>query len=159
MNDQKHERIIRRGIQLFQLAVLMEIGDAPSRRGQGTEALFYMADAIARLAALSADPRLALDTVSKLFGKTSDDWYERHRTHESTKLPPASHLISDITFETVIGQKDPESALAGFAVDALERLTDAIIDIASLNNKPHSIIEHVKKRLDAADIKSKDLLS
>ena len=154
MSDQ--ERITRRGIQLFQLALLMEIGNA--RRGQGAEAMLYMADAIARLAANSDQPRVALETVVNLFSKIQDTWFEQQRA-KGKKLPDAKHLISDITFETVIGQSDPETALGGFAVDALDRLTDALIDIASLNSKPRQIIEHVMRRLDEADTTKEELLS
>ena len=153
-----HARITRRGIQLYQLAVLMEIGDGP--RGQGAEALLYMADAIARIAALSTTPRSALATVTRLFDTIQDDWFERQQSeHGENRLPAAHQLISDITFETVIGQKDPDTALGGFAVDALERLTDALIDIARLNKHPRRIIEHVMVRLDEADATSMEDLS
>lgn len=151
-----HARITRRGIQLYQLAVLMEIGYGG--RGQGAEALLYMADAIARLAALSTEPRTALATVTSLFSKIQDDWFEQQRSeHGDRHLPDASHLISDITFETVVGQKDPNEALGGFAVDALERLTDALVDIARLNKNPRNIIEHVMRRLDEADTSPGDV--
>ena len=153
-----HARITRRGTQLYQLAVLMEIGDGV--RGQGAEALLYMADAIARLAALSTAPHTALATVTGLFDKIQNDWFERQRSeHGERRLPAARQLISDITFETVIGQKDPNTALGGFAVDALERLTDALIDIARLNKHPRRIIEHVMRRLDEADATSVEELS
>jgi hypothetical protein len=152
------ERITRRGLQLFQLALLMEIGDRDARRGQGAEALLYMADAIARLGAHSQHPRVALETVVNLFSKLQDTWFEQQRENNA-QLPAAHHLISDIAFETVIGQSDPETALGGFAVDALDRLTDALIDIASLNSKPRQIIEHVMRRLDEADTTKEELLS
>ena len=152
-----HARITRRGIQLYQLAVLMEIGDGT--RGQGAEALLYMADAIARIAALSTTPRTALATVTALFDKIQDDWFERQESEHGNRLPAAHQLISDITFETVIGRKDPDTALGGFAVDALERLTDALIDIARLNKHPRRIIEHVMVRLDEADATSMEDLS
>ena len=151
-----HARINRRGIQLYQLAVLMEIGDGV--RGQDAEALLYMADAIARLAALSTSPRTALATVTGRFDKIPDDWFECPQ-HAESRLPAAHQLISDITFETVIGKKDPDTALGGFAVDALERLTDALIDIARLNKHPRQIIEHVMRRLDEADATSMEELS
>ena len=156
-----HARINRRGTQLYQLAVLMEIGWSTSDNArESAEALLYMADAIARLAALSTEPRTALATVTGLLDKIEDDWFEHQRSaHAESRLPAAHQLISDVTFETVIGKKDPNTALGGFAVDALERLTDALIDIARLNKHPRRIIEHVMRRLDEADATSMEELS
>ena len=51
MTDIDHERTARRGEQIFQIALRMEIGPATSGKG-GAEALLYLADAIARAAAL-----------------------------------------------------------------------------------------------------------
>lgn len=149
MNNADHARINRRGQQIFQLALRMELGD--DKRGSGAEALFYLADAIARLAALSEDPRLALKTVVRLFDKIGDDWFAKN--HEPKNLTSINHLFADLAFETVLGQDDGAGVEVGpVAARALGRLTDAIVCVAALNSNPRQIIEHVVQKLDASDV-------
>lgn len=149
LDDHDHAGIHRRGQQIFQLALRMELGDAA--RGSGAEALFYLADAIARLAALSEDPRLALETVVRLFGKIDDDWFAKN--HEPKSLTSINQLFADLAFETVLGRDDGAHVEVGpVAARALSRLTDAIVCVAALNDEPRKIIEHVVQRLDESDV-------
>ena len=150
MNDRDHARITRRGQQIFQLALRMELGDVERGKG-GAEALLYLADAIARLAALSEDPRLALETMGRLIDKIDDGWFVNNHTTEG--LTPEAHLLADITVETVLGQDDGNTVDAGaLAARALAHLTDAVVSVAALNSEPRRILEHVVQRLDATDV-------
>lgn len=142
-----HERINRRGQQIFQLALRMEVGDG--LRGNGAEALMYLADAFARLAALSDDPRLAIETVVGLFDKIDADWLAKNHTIKG--FVPVDQLLTDLAFETVIGQ-DEHAAVGPAAAAALTRLTGAIIHVAALHSEPRRIIENVVHHLDETDV-------
>lgn len=149
MTPDDHARITRRGQQIFQIAMRMEIGDHD--RGSGAEALLYLADAIARVAALSAEPRLAIETVVGLLDKIDAAWLTKNRSIKS--FVPVDHLFADVAFETAIGQSE-DADVGPAAAAALARLTDAIVCVATLNSEPRRIIEHVVQRLDATDIEA-----
>lgn len=152
-SEPDHERVTRRGQQLFQLALRMEVGNVTANTGTGAEAILYLTDAIVRTAAIADEPRLALETTILLFDKISDRWFANNRAREG--LAPVHQLFSHLAYETATGKQDASTdaeAAEATAAHVLASLTDAIIWVAALNSDPRQIIEHVVRRLDAADI-------
>ena len=145
---EQSERIARRGQQIFQIALRMEIGDVDRGRG-GAETLLYLADAIARIAATSQDPHLALKTVVELFGKIDDGWFA---TQKDVIVDKAEIQLADAAFEIALGPKTPEKDVGSVAAGALAILADAIVRVATLNREPRQIIEYVVRRLDETDV-------
>jgi len=146
-----HARITRRGQQIFQIALRMEIGDVDRAKG-GAETLLYLANAIAFTAAISEDPRLALGTVVGLFDKIDDAWFAKQHGEGDNPVTESCQLLADAALETALGQGRPGADIGGVAAVALSILTDAIVRVAALNSNPRQIIEHVVQRLDATDV-------
>ncbi len=149
MSDDKHERITRRGTDLFQLALRMEVGDVARGTG-GAEALLYLASAIALAAQLSEEPRAAIDVVRRLFDKI--DFAQV--PSPGLSAPPARQLLVEAAFEMALAKQDPRAEVGVFAAQALAALTDAIARVAALNSNPRQIIEYVVQRLDSTDIEA-----
>ncbi len=146
-----HARITRRGQQISQIAQRMEIGDEDRGRG-GAEALLYLADAIARVAATSQDPRLALKTVVSLFDKIDDAWFAKQPKEGPVVVKSAPQLLADTAFEIALGHDVPGADPGRVAAIALGVLTDAVVRVAAHNSDPRRILEHVVQRLDATDV-------
>lgn len=151
MKPDEHARVTRRGQQLFHIALCMEVGYARQSAG-GAEALLYLANAIAHVAALSAKPRLAIESVVSLFDTIDDGWLTKQgRRHQDT-VAAEPHLLADTALEIALGQDVPGEDTGGVAARALADLTAAIVRVASLNSDPRRIIEHVVRRIDEADV-------
>lgn len=150
-DSEQHARITRRGQQITQIAQRMEIGDEERGKG-GAEALLYLADAIARVAATSQDPRLALKTVVSLFDKIDDAWFAKQPKEGPVVVETAKQLLTNTAFEIALGHDVPGADPGRVAAIALGILTDAIARVAALNSEPRRIIEHVVQRLDDTDV-------
>jgi hypothetical protein len=151
-NDpEQHARITRRGQQISQIAQRMELGDEERGRG-GAEALLYLADAIARVAATSQDPRLALKTVVSLFDKIDDAWFAKQPKEGPVVVARANQLLSDTAFEIALGHDVSGADPGRVAAIALGILTDAVVNVAALNSQPRQIIGHVVRRLNEVDV-------
>lgn len=151
IDPEQHARITRRGQRIAQIAQRVEIGDEERGKG-GAEALLYLADAIARVAATSQDPRLALKTVVSLFDKIDDDWFAKQPKEGPISVASANQLLADTAYEIALGRDVLGADPGRGAAIALGILTDAIVLVAALNSDPRRIIEHVVHRLDETDV-------
>ncbi len=140
------KRITRRGTQIFQLAMAME--DGGTGDGSGAEALFYLTDAIARIAALSVKPQLAVEVAVGMLDKIDSAWLEKN--HE--RRAPEDNIVASLALEIGLGPDDPHEAPGEAPARALGQLADAVVYVAALNSDPRRIIEHVVQRLDATDV-------
>lgn len=147
-----HERAIRRGTQIFQIALEMEAGE--DREGSpdvGAGALLSLANAIARAAAMSSDPRKALEVVVKLFDAIDDSWFTKKHPLVGKIVSPKGDRLAEAALEMTLGQTEPRD-VGRVAAGALKSLVDAMIYVAALNREPRKILEAVVVALDEADV-------
>jgi hypothetical protein len=143
------ERITRRGIQIFRLTLAMEAGDEGS--GSGVEALLYLSDAAARVAALSPKPRQAIAILVDLLSKIDNSWFETNRARRE----PEDDLFTDLALEVGLGSDEAAKMPAGVPhAYALNLLVNAIVNLAALNSEPRRILELVGQRLEGVGVEA-----
>jgi hypothetical protein len=139
-------------MQIFRIALEMEAGEAHEGSADvGAGALLSLADAIARAAAMSAEPRKALEVVVKLFDAIDDGWFTKKHPQVGKIVSPKGDRLAEAALEMTLGQADMGD-VGKVAAGALKHLVDAIIYVAALNSNSRQIIEFVVRALDEADV-------
>jgi hypothetical protein len=150
--DAVRERATRRGIQLFQIALEMEAGEArEGSRDVGAAALLSLANAIAQAATMTSEPRLALEVVVSLFDSIDASWFTKPHPRPGKVVSPKGDRLAEAALEMTLGQEDMRD-VGKVAAGALAHLVDAIVYVAALNSEPRKILEAVVIAIHQANV-------
>lgn len=156
-NNPTDDRLTRRGRQIFQLAMEMEIG--PVEEGEvkaGAETLIALTDSIAHCSAFCSDPRGVIDQVAQMLEKVDDGWFTEQRAQRNKIfVSRKGDLLAESALEMAFGKEDDDRESADrHAAQALKYLIDAVIYIATLDENPRLILERVVQAFDETAVEA-----